>query len=121
MSMQCLLNEHLPQARVNTDKQHDPANAMVHIGDADVTLLGTADFDLLIVCAAEQRTVVIDNRSTMPVHVANHFAVGRDHWGRVEFEVRDGTACGHSVCELQVLWGASEADEWIDRQVWIPM
>lgn len=117
--MKFLLDEHLPKSHVNAVKQFDPTIDILRVGGPNAPPLGTADPDLLIFCEAEQRALVTDNRSTMPGHEVDHFALGHHHWG--VFEVRNGTSFGSLTRELQLLWGASEADEWIDRRVWIPM
>lgn len=54
----------------------------------------------------------------MPGHLESHWASGGHIWGL--FWVRPMTPIGQLVQELLLIWGAAEAEEWIDRINWIP-
>ena len=54
----------------------------------------------------------------MPRHVADHLAMGHHHWGIFQ-QTRDASI-GELVDVLQLIWSASEAEEWIDKFEYIP-
>jgi hypothetical protein len=55
----------------------------------------------------------------MPDHERAHFAAGHHHWGILE--LRPGNGLGVYLAELQLIWEASEAEEWVDQSRWIPL
>jgi hypothetical protein len=61
---------------------------------------------------------VSDNRSTIPVHLAEHMTAGHHHWGIVW--LRDAQSIGQIAESLYLILSASEAEEWIDRTDWLP-
>lgn len=65
-----------------------------------------------------QRVLVTDNRKSMPVHILAHFAAGRTHWG--VFEVDRTMSIGEMAYQLQLFWGASEAEAWKDQTIYLP-
>ena len=54
----------------------------------------------------------------MPAHFAR-FSVGIQSPGLIL--LREGTPIAKAIEELALIWNASEAEEWTDRLVWIPL
>ena len=50
---------------------------------------------------------------------ADHFAAGHHHCGI--FKLLKGYSTGVYLAELQLIWDASEAEEWVDQSCWIPL
>jgi hypothetical protein len=98
--------------------RHDAAIDVLAIGQAGAPPLGTLDPEILLYCEADQRALVTENRSTMPIHEAAHFAAGRHHAGI--FQLRRQLGIGDIADALYLIWAASEAEEWIDQTVWTP-
>ena len=48
-----------------------------------------------------------------------HLAAGHHHLGI--FQLRRGHGFGAFLADLQLIWEASEAEEWIDRRQWLPL
>ena len=81
--------------------------------------LGTLDPDILRYVEVTRRFLVTDNRRSIPGHLKVHWAAGGHVWG-IGW-VRPQTTLGRLVEELCLIWGASEADEWLDRVEWLPL
>ena len=54
----------------------------------------------------------------MPAHIAAHLAEERHHYG--VFRLRPGYSLGAYAAAIHLLWAASEAEEWIDGDEYIP-
>jgi hypothetical protein len=113
-----LLDENLPPRLKVALLRLNPAIDVLRIGEPDTPPLSTLDPDILHYLALSQRLLVTGNRSSMPDHLAAHWAAGEHTWGL--FWVRPKTPLGRLAQELLVVWEASEAEEWIDRVDWIP-
>lgn len=81
-------------------------------------LAGVADPDVLRSAAEETRILVTHDRRTMPFHFADF----------IEREMSPGLIVvpqhmpiGTAVAELVLLWTASEAADWANRIVWLPV
>lgn len=118
MKIRFLLDEHLPQAIIGATLDHDEAINIILVGSKDAPLIGTLDPDLLLFCEGERRVLVTNNRKSMPGHIADHLAADHHHWG--VFKLRKNVSIGELAAELHLYWEASEAEEWIDREIWIP-
>lgn len=56
----------------------------------------------------------------MPGHIATHLDSGRHHWGVLKTRRKD-LSIGAVTAELILIWAASEAEEYVDREDWIPL
>jgi hypothetical protein len=114
-----LIDEDLAPDYVTELLRYNPAVDVVRVGMPGAPKSGTLDPDILLYCEREQRALVTENRSTMPDHEQAHFAGGHHHWGILE--LRPGYGIGAYLAELQLIWEASEAEEWVDQSRWIPL
>jgi hypothetical protein len=118
LKVRFLLDQNLsPQIAVALWR-YDSAIDVLAIGQAGAPPLGTLDPEILLYCEAEQRALVTENRSTMPIHEAARFAAGRHHAGI--FQLRRQLSIGEIADALYLIWSASEAEEWIDQTIWTP-
>ena len=118
MRLRLLLDENLsPRLKVALQRLTSSVD-IARVGDEGAPPLGTSDPDLLLFLERAQRLLVTDNRSSIPDHVADHFAAGRHHWGI--FEIRPGATMREVLESLVLAVEASEADEWRDQLRWIP-
>lgn len=60
-----------------------------------------------------------ENRSTIPAHLAAHYAAGRHVPG--VFWIRQAAGLRAVIEELYLIWYTSEADEYRDRALFIPL
>jgi len=85
---------------------------------ADAGFIGVPDPDVLRIAAESGRILVSQDRRTMPGHFARYAAVESSP-GIIL--LREATPIPAAVEELLLIWTASEAEEWINRLVWIPL
>jgi len=85
---------------------------------ADAELAGLADPEVLPIAADSGRILVSQDRRTMPAHFARHKASASSP-GVVL--LREAIPVATAIEELVLIWSASEAEEWINRLVWIPL
>ncbi len=114
-----LLDENLdPQIGVAARRLESSID-IVSVGKQAGLALGTSDPDVLLWCEAEQRILITNNRHSMPGHIADHLRTGHHHWG--VFNTRESNPdIGTLADVIYLIWGASEAEEYIDVQLWIP-
>ena len=81
-------------------------------------LEGLKDPEVLRLIAKSGRILVSQDRRTMPGHFARFTATERSA-GLIL--LRDGISIANAIDELALIWSATEAEEWVDRLVWIPL
>jgi hypothetical protein len=119
MKVRFLLDENLcPRIKLAL-RHHDPTIDVLRVGDSSTPSLGTLDPDILHYLDSSQHLLVTDNRRTMPTHAAEYFAGGGHHWG--VFLVDAHTPIGRIAEAMYLLWVASEAEEWVDQEQWLPV
>jgi predicted nuclease of predicted toxin-antitoxin system len=85
---------------------------------ADAGLAGLQDPEVLRIAADSGRILVSQDRRTMPAHFAR-FSAGTRRPGVIL--LREAIGISTTIDELFLIWVASEAEEWTDRLVWIPL
>lgn len=118
MRIKFLLDEHLSPDVVAAVKRQQPDVDILRVGMASAPPLGTKDPEILVFCEADRRVLVTDNRESMPGHIRDHFTAGRHHWGI--FEIRRSLSIGQMAEQLLTFWGASDAEEWVDKTEFLP-
>ena len=114
-----LLDEHINRAIQRQLRRLDVKIEVLAIGDPGAPPAGTSDPDILIWLEENGYILVTENRSTIPGHLEDHFAAGR-HFPGV-FWLRQGTGIGAIVEELYLIWFTSEAEEYHDCALFIPL
>lgn len=117
MRIQYLFDENLDPRFVKVLARHYPAIHALRIGDENAPPLGTKDPALLRYLEKAQRTLVTDNRKSMPGHVAEHLRTGGHHWGI--FLISKDASYKRVVDALAIYWDVSEAEEWVDQIEWV--
>jgi hypothetical protein len=84
----------------------------------DASLAGLTDIEVLRLCTGSGRILVSQDRRTMPKHFVRYLKEARSP-GVVL--LREAIPIAVAIEELVLIWSASEAEEWIDRLVWIPI
>ena len=54
----------------------------------------------------------------MPDHLQDHWAKGGVCWGI--FTLKPDTTYDHLAEDLELIWGATEAEEWLNVTFWVP-
>ena len=117
-----LLDEHVPVAAGNAVLGLQPEVRLRIVGThPDVPPKRTPDPDLLIFAETEGYALVTFDKDTMPGHAAAHTAAGRHTRGVFVFPNGNHLSAGRIAHELVTIWGASEAEEWADETVFLPL
>jgi hypothetical protein len=120
VKMRFLLDENLSPDIVSAVLRHNLEIDITHVGRAGALPLGTPDPEILRYCEAEQRALVTNNRKSMPSHIADHWRASGHHWG-VFTTSRKDLSIGQIAGDLILLWEAAAAEEYFDREEWIPL
>lgn len=91
-----------------------------HVGDAGVPPLNTLDPDILVFCEREHCILVTRNRHSMPRHVTDLYQAGGRPWGILKVRRGRERDMGGIVEALVLIWELEEADNYLDREEWIP-
>jgi len=95
-----------------------PSADVLRVGDSTAPALSTPDMDLLRYLELTRRALITADRTTIPTHLEAHRTAGGLHWGI--FWVLPRMPIGRLTESLQIIWEASEADDWINQENWIP-
>jgi hypothetical protein len=112
-----LADEDLDADIVDGLRSREPALDIVDVKTA--ALRGTKDPDLIRLSAFQNRVLITHDRRTMPRHFREWLAAGSHHPGL--FVVRQRASIGVIVESLLLAWGASQAEEWYGRIVYLPL
>jgi hypothetical protein len=85
---------------------------------ADAGLAGLKDPDVLRISAGSGLVLVSQDRRTMPAHFVRYVTAAVSPGVIL---LREAIPIGTAIEELVLIWSASEAGEWINRLVWIPI
>lgn len=77
------------------------------------------DPEVLALAAGQNRVLVSHDIGTMPAHFRAFAAAGKQSAG--VFLVPQSVDIWTAIDELLLVWLASEAKEWVDRLVWLPL
>jgi len=113
-----LFDEDTANALIEGLLRREPAVDAVRVGQPGAPPRGTKDPELLLAAEAAGRTLVSNDRSTLPDHLADHFAGDHHTWGVIL--LRGGFPLGRYIEDLLMIWSATTAEEWQDRTDYIP-
>ncbi len=114
-----LLDEHVDVAIQRQLLRTNILIEVLRIGDEGTLTAGVDDPEILEWAGKRGFIVVTEDRSTMPNHVAVHMAAGRTFAGL--FWIRPDVSIGQVVEELHLIWQVCEAEEFVDRALFIPL
>ena len=114
-----LLDENLPPRFKLAILRLNSEIDILRVGDANAPALGTLDPDILIYLQQSQRILLTDNRKSMPEHIQNHWDSDGFIWGL--FWLKPKATIKELAEEIVLIWETTDADEWKDRLIWIPL
>ena len=116
-----LLDEDMPAVVGDTVLAREPSIVVHHVGESpDFPPEGTLDPQILIFAEVTWMAVVTFDKRTMRDHAIAHIESGRHTWGVFVFPKGHDLSPGRIAEELEAVWGASEAEEWMDQVVYLP-
>jgi hypothetical protein len=80
--------------------------------------VGLKDADVLRISADSGRILVSQDRRTMPTHFVRYLTAARSPGVIL---MRGAIPIAIAIEELLLIWSASEAEEWMNRLIWIPL
>ena len=89
------------------------------VGDAEAPPRGTSDPNILMWIEHNNYTLVTKNRKTMPRHFTEHLTTGGHVPGVIC--IRKFVTMRELINILYLIWYASDAEEYRDRLVFIPL
>jgi len=122
MSVRYLLDENLPPLYQEQLLRYQPNLTVLMIGelsDIKIPAKGTLDPDILIWCEINQFILVTNNRTSMPVHLAEHLSQHRQTPGI--FVLRPKATVGQIIDDLILIALAGEPQEYQNLITHIPL
>jgi hypothetical protein len=119
MALRYLLDEHIDPAIRTQILRAAPDLEVWIIGDPGAPPRGTLDPDILIWCEDNDFVLVTNNRRSMPRHLSAHLALGRHVPGILVVSL--AMTMGQLIDELVLIAGASEASEYRDLILYLPL
>jgi len=114
-----LLDEHVPQAIQSQLLRLEAEIDVLVVGQPLAPPKGTSDPDILAWIEETGYILVTGNRRTIPEHVRTHYAAGCRIPGILL--LRRGVGLGEVIEQLYLLWAASDAEEYVDRILYLPL
>jgi hypothetical protein len=119
MALSNLLDEHVDRAIAIGLRRRVPGLVVWRVGDPDAPPRRAQDPELLTWCETHGFILVTNNRATMPIHLANHFAAGQHVPGI--FMLDPDLSIGETIEELLDAAYASLEDEYRDQIRYLPL
>ena len=114
-----LLDENMPHAVREALHRAEPAVDVRVMGERGTPPLEIEDPILLAWLEREGWILLTRNRRTMPTHFAAHLEAGGHVPGILM--VGEDFSVAQLVEDLLLIWSATEAEEWQDRLIYLPM
>ena len=118
-SIAYLLDENVDPRLQRALSQRAPDLVGWRIGDPGAPTLHTDDPTILRWCEENRFSLVTNNRASMPVHPGEHVSAGRHMPGI--FILRSPMTLGDIADELVLIYGTSDADEYVDLLRYLPV
>jgi Domain of unknown function (DUF5615) len=115
MTLKYLLDENVDPSYKTQLHRRNPNIVMWVIGEPGVPPRGTLDPEILLWCEEHDFVLVTNNRTSMPVHLADHMVQDRHIPGI--FILNSKLSMGQNIDELIFIAEASFEDEYQDQIV----
>ena len=119
MALKYLIDENVNPLYPNQIRRREPGIVIQVVGEPETPPKGTLDPEILCWCEERQFVLVTNNRTSMPVHLSDHIALGRHIPGI--FILNPNLTIGENLEELILAALPSEDDEYQDRIVYLPL
>ena len=119
MALKYLLDENVDKVYQRQFLQRNPNLIMWVVGDPGTPPRGTLDPEILCWCEEHNFLLVTNNRTSMPVHLAEHIAESRHTPGILVLS--DKLTIGQTIDELTLIAEGSFDGEYQDQIVHLPV
>jgi Domain of unknown function (DUF5615) len=117
--IQFLIDENLPPSYRDQLLRRRAQLVVRGIGELGVPAKGTLDPDILLWCEENNFLLVTDNRRSMPRHLSDHLAAGRQIPGILV--LRSQAGMGEIIEELLLIAGVGETEDFQNSISFIPL
>ena len=114
-----LLDEHIPRAIQSQLLRLGVDIDVLAVGQSSAPPRGTSDPDILLWIERTGYILITANRRTIPEHMRAHYAAGHRIPGILL--LKRGISMGKVIEQLYLLWAASDAKEYVDKILYLPM
>lgn len=119
MTIQYLIDENLPSLYKEQLLRYQPDLNVLMVGEPATPSKGTLDPEILTWCELNNFILVTNNRTSMPVHLAEHIA--QNHHIPGIFVFRRKATIGQIIDDLIFIAQVNELEEFQDRITHIPL
>ncbi len=114
-----LLDENVNRAIQRQLRRLDPSIEVIAVGEPGAPPAGSSDSEILEWIEKNSYILVTENRSTMPVHLKEHWAKG----GHVPgvFFLRPFASLSAVIEDLYLIWLVADAEEFVDQTFYLPL
>ena len=119
MKVSFLLDENLSPRLKLAVLRLNPKIDVLRVGDEGTPNFGTLDPEILIYLQKSKRILLTDNRKSMPEHLEAHWADNGFIWGL--FWLRPKATIRELAEDIVLIWETTDAEEWKDKLIWIPL
>ena len=119
MTLKYLIDENVDSVYPKQLRRRESELIVRVVGELDSPPLGTLDPEILIWCEMREFILVTNNRTSMPVHLANH--VKQNHHIPGIFILNPNLSIGDNLVELIVIAKGSFDDDYQDQIIHLPL
>lgn len=119
MTLKYLLDENVDKVYHRQFLRQNPKLIMWVVGDPGAPPRGTLDPEILCWCEEHNFVLVTNNRTSMPVHLADH--ITQSHHTPGIFILNNDLSIGQTIDELTLIAEASFDDEYQDQIIYLPL
>lgn len=119
MSIEYIFDENVNPMYAQQLRRREPELVVKVVGEPGTPPKGTLDPEILIWCETYECILVTNNRTSMPVHLAEHLAKNR-HIPDI-FILNPDMGIGETINELIFIAAYSFENEYQDRIIFLPI
>lgn len=119
MTLKYLIDENVNPIYPKQLRRREPTIVVRVVGELDSPPLGTLDPEILLWCESRNFILVTNNRTSMPVHLADH--LNQDRYVLGIFILSPNLSIGDHLVELIVIAQGSFDDEYQDQIIHLPL
>jgi hypothetical protein len=119
MTLKYLIDENVNPIYPNQIRRREPNIIIKVVGEPETPPKSTLDPEILYWCEENNFVLVTNNRTSMPVHLADHIAA--NHYVPGIFILNPNLSIGKNIEELILAAQASNDDEYQNRIVYLPL
>lgn len=113
------MDENVNPIYINQLRRREPDLVIRSVGEPNTPPTGTLDPEILIWCEVYKFVLVTNNRTSMPVHLADHLQLGRHIPGI--FILNSEMGIGETIEELILIAAGSFEEEYQNQIIHLPI